>query len=192
MINGMGIVVVVLVVLIVATAAWYLQKSRRSGALKDQFGAEYERALRDSDSRREAEAELQRRADRVSQLNIQPLTSEDRERFANSWQVIQGRFVDDPEGSVADADALIGDVMQTRGYPVGDFEQRAADISVDHPDVVSNYREAHRLAALSARGAASTEDLRKSMVHYRSLFDDLLGEGQYASVGENNGRSMRA
>jgi hypothetical protein len=186
------ILIAVVAVLVIAGVLWYMQQSRRSHALKDQFGPEYDRTVRESDNRREAEAELQRRTDRVSQLEIRPLSSDDRGRFANDWQIVQGRFVDDPEGAVADADALVADVMQMRGYPVGDFEQRAADVSVDHPVVVSNYREAHRLATLSAQGKATTEDLRQSMVHYRALFDDLLGDGQYSSARGTDEQAMRA
>ncbi len=176
--------VIVAVVVVVAAFAifWYMQQKRKSDALRGQFGSEYERAVQSSDSRRAAETELERRQERVNQLDIRLLSPDDRGRFANSWQLVQTQFVDDPAGAVADADSLIGDVMLKRGYPVGDFEQRAADISVDHPDVVSNYREAHRLAQMSERGEASTEDLRKAMVHYRSLFNDLLGEQEYASA----------
>lgn len=181
------IVIAIIAAVVVVAAIWYFTQTRRSRDLREHFGPEYDRTVREAGTRREAEAELERRSERVSQLQIRPLSPTDRDQFAEQWRAVQTRFVDDPAGAVADADALIGEVMQLRGYPVGDFEQRAADISVDHPDVVSNYREAHRLATLSARGEASTEDLRRSMVHYRSLFDDLLGQPQYAPMQGTEG-----
>jgi len=186
------IVIAIIAAAVVIAAILYFTQTRRSRGLRKQFGPEYDRTVRESDTRREAEAELERRSERVSQLQIRPLSADDRDRFAGEWRAVQTRFVDDPAAAVADADALIGDVMQTRGYPVGDFEQRAADISVDHPDVVSNYREAHRLAMLNSRGEASTEDLRRSMVHYRSLFDDLLGEQLPTPVAGTDGETANA
>ena len=187
--TAVWVIIAVIVVAAVFAVVWYLQQKRKSDELRGRFGPEYERTVHASDSRREAESELARRQERVDRLDIRPLTAEDRGRFANSWQLVQTQFVDDPAGAVADADSLIGDVMLKRGYPVGDFEQRAADISVDHPTVVSNYRDAHRLAQLSERGEASTEDLRKAMVHYRSLFNDLLGEQEYANARDKELRA---
>jgi len=126
--------------------------------------------------RRHAEAVLDRRAERVEALHIRQLAPGDRARFIESWGRIQARFVDSPGSAIADADQLLGDVMSTRGYPVSDFEQRAADISVDHPLVLENYRAAHRSALLQTKGQAGTEELRQGMIHHRTLFEELVGE----------------
>jgi hypothetical protein len=174
--TGWVVLVVVVAIVVIAAALLYL-RSRRSKELKEQFGPEYDRTVQQVDGRREAEAELENRRKRVENLSIRPLSSADRTRFANAWQELQPRFVDDPKTAVVDADALVAQLMETRGYPVGDFEQRAADISVDHPEVVNNYREAHRLAGRNASGDATTEEQRRALVHYRKLFDELLGDG---------------
>jgi hypothetical protein len=148
---------------------------RRTGRLKGQFGPEYDRAVGAAESRREGEAELQARQERREELEIRPLSSASRTRYLEMWQRVQAQFVDDPRTAVASADSLIQSAMAERGYPVEDFDQRAADVSVDHPQVVEDYREGHRLAQASANGDDSTEDLRQAMRHYRSLFDDLVG-----------------
>jgi hypothetical protein len=131
--------------------------------------------LQQYQSPRTAEAELEDRRRRVEQLQIRPLPRNERERYEAAWYQVQGRFVDDPAGAMAQADLLVGEVMQARGYPMGDFETRAADISVDHPQVVENYRAAHAIALRTQGGQATTEELRQAMVHYRALFADLLG-----------------
>jgi len=171
------VVLIVIVAIVVVAAIWWYMRSRQSKELKEQFGPEYERTVAQADRRRDAEAELSERRKRVEQLNIRPLSAADRGRFSSAWQELQPRFVDDPKTAVVDADSLVGNLMETRGYPVADFEQRAADISVDHPDVVSNYREAHRLALRNASGDATTEEQRRALVHYRKLFDELLADG---------------
>jgi hypothetical protein len=163
---------VLLLVVIVAVAL----RSRRSTKLRDHFGPEYERAVHDTGGRRAAEAELKDRAKRVAAFAIVPLRPGDRERYVGAWRSVQSQFVDDPKRAVTSADSLLADVMAARGYPVGDFEQRAADLSVDHPVVVQNYRAAHGIALRHARGEASTEDLRQAMIHYRELFDDLVND----------------
>ena len=156
-------------------------RSRRTKRLRAQFGgAEYGRALAKGGSRRHGEAGLEGRNDRIESLHIQPLAPGDRARFAESWRSVQGRFVDSPGGAVTDADQLLRDVMSTRGYPVTDFEQRAADVSVDHPLVIDNYRKAHEIAVRQGLGHASTEDLRQAMIHFRTLFEDLAGEPEMA------------
>jgi|GEM_PF-393219 len=156
-------------------------RKRRTGRLRTQFGgAEYDRALKEDGSRRHAEAGLKERTQRVESLNIRPLAPGDRARFVESWSRVQARFVDGPGGAVTEADQLLRDVMSTRGYPVSDFEQRAADISVDHPLVMENYRTAHAIAVRQSQGQANTEDLRQAMIHYRTLFEDLLGEPEVA------------
>jgi hypothetical protein len=156
-------------------------RNRRTERLRTQFGgAEYGRAVKDGGSRQKAEEALDKRAERVERLHIRPLAPGDRARFIESWARVQSRFVDGPGGAVTEADQLLGDVMSTRGYPVSDFEQRAADISVDHPLVLDNYRAAHHSALLQTRGQASTEDLRQAMIHYRTLFEELVGEPEVA------------
>ena len=136
--------------------------------------------MKEGGSRQKAEAALDKRAERVERFHIRPLAPGDRARFIESWARVQARFVDGPGGAVTDADQLLGDVMSTRGYPVSDFEQRAADLSVDHPLVLENYRAAHETALRQSRGQASTEDLRQAMIHYRSLFEELVGEPEMA------------
>ena len=168
------IIIGVLVALAVVVIAFVLTRKRRTDELRGKFGPEYERLVRQHGDANSAERELDTRVERVKQLHIKPLSPEHRTRFAEAWRSDQARFVDDPKGAVVEADRLVADLMQVRGYPVGDFEQRAADVSVDHPHVVQNYRTAHDIAVREQRGDASTEDLRVAMVHYRALFEDLL------------------
>jgi hypothetical protein len=165
---GVGVVALCLLV------AWTALAARRRRGLQQTFGSEYDRTVADAPSRREAESELAERRKRREELEITPLDPEARERYQSDWRRAQERFVDDPPGAVAEADRLIQRVMRERGYPVHDFEQRATDLSVDHPEVVSNYRAAHGISVANERGKASTEDLRTAMVHYRSLFAELL------------------
>jgi len=170
----MIVLIVAVVLLTFGAVAWAAIAKRRSDRLRRQFGPEYGHTVETLGSRRRAEADLKSREKRVERLEIHLLSGVDHDRFAEKWRSTQALFVDDPASSVADAEGLVQDVMRARGYPVGDFDQRAADISVDHPGVVENYREARRLAHASERGQASTEDLRQAMVHYRALFEDLL------------------
>lgn len=179
----MWLVVAIAAVVIVALV-WMVLNRRRSDQLRQRFGPEYDHTLRTEGNARRAERELEARAKRVDALHIRPLAPQDATRFDANWRAVQARFVDDPKGAVTEADRLVGEVMTARGYPVGDFEQRVADISVDHPDVVMNYRAAREIALLHARGEASTEDLRQAMVHYRALFQDLLGARASAPAPE--------
>jgi len=153
--------------------AWVVTRRRRTELLQERFGPEYELIVRQIGTAR-AEADLLEREKRVEKLSLRELTSEERERFVTEWRAIQSRFVDAPEQAMSEADRLVDQLMQARGYPVADFEQRAADISVDHPRVVDNYRAARHIASRYQRGEATTEDLRKAILYYRSLFDDLL------------------
>ncbi len=172
-----AIVAAIAVLLVAGIAIWLLSRKRRTQRLQAQFGsAEYSRTLNADGSRRQAESSLEKRSERVKELHIRPLAPADRARFIDSWARIQARFVDGPGGAVTEADQLLGDVMSTRGYPMSDFEQRAADISVDYPLVLDNYRAAHQGALRQTRGQASTEDLRQAMIHYRTLFDELVAE----------------
>jgi hypothetical protein len=170
------IVLAAVVILIIAALAWlYVQKRRSTTAdLRQQFGPEYDRAVLAHGSERKAEAKLADREKRVEKLNIRDLDPIEHERFMKRWESVQSRFVDSPKGAVAEADDLVSSLMKTRGYPVSDFDQRAADISVDHPRVVENYRSAHEIALRVGKDAASTEDLRTAMIHYRSLFEELV------------------
>jgi hypothetical protein len=165
---------VLIALILVGAVAWFALSRRRSQQLRERFGPEYDRTIRSEGNVRKAEAALTARAKRVEALHIRPLSPSDATRFDTSWRAVQARFVDDPRGAVTEADRLVGELMNTRGYPVGDFEQRVADISVDHANVVMNYRAAREIAVLHAQGKASTEDLRQAMVHYRALFRDLL------------------
>jgi len=168
------VVVAIAIVAVVGVVAWQALARRRSSRLQERFGPEYNRLVNSADSKRDAESELHAREERRRRLDIQPLSEASRDRYLRDWQTVQAQFVDDPRGAVATADSLIQSVMAERGYPVEDFEQRTSDISVDHPRVVENYREGHRLAQASANGDESTEDLRQAMRHYRALFDELL------------------
>jgi hypothetical protein len=176
-----AIVIAVVVIAAVGIGILLFARKRRTARLRTQFGgAEYTRAVKEGGSQRRAEAALDKRSDRVEALHIRSLSSADRARFVDSWTRVQARFVDGPGGAVTDADQLLGDVMSTRGYPMSNFEQRAADISVDYPLVLENYRSAHEIAIRQTRGQASTEELRQAMIHYRTLFDELVSEPEMA------------
>jgi hypothetical protein len=169
------------VLLVAAIAIFFSIRKRKTERLRTQFGgAEYNRAVKEGGSQQKAEAVLVKRADRVESFHIQPLGPGDRTRFVESWRRVQARFVDGPGVALTEADQLLRDVMSTRGYPVSDFEQRAADISVDHPLVLEHYRSAHEIAVRQTQGQASTEDLRQAMIHYRALFEELVGEPELA------------
>jgi hypothetical protein len=170
------IVLAAVAILIVAVLIWlYMRKRRNTTAdLRKKFGPEYDRAVLVHGAGRKAEAKLEDREKRVDKLNIRELDPIEHERFLKRWESVQSRFVDSPKGAVTEADDLVCSLMKARGYPVSDFEQRAADISVDHPRVVENYRSAHEIALRVGKDAATTEDLRTAMIHYRSLFEELV------------------
>ncbi len=167
------IIVIAVVIVVVLAIALVLIRKQRTAKLRRHFGAEYDRAAREVGTQR-AESALLEREKRVEKFHLRELTAEERERFVTEWRVVQSRFVDDPEGAVSEADILVDRLMQLRGYPMSDFEQRAADISVSHPLVVDNYRAAHQIALRHRQGQANTEDLRNAMIYYRSLFEELL------------------
>jgi hypothetical protein len=187
----METVVIVAIVLIVAAIGLYVfmswRQKRRTESLRGQFGPEYDRALGDKGDRKSAESDLMARSDRRSKLEIRPLDPAARDRYLESWRDTQANFVDDPGRAIREADALIILVMRDRGYPIDDFEQRSADVSVDHPTVVENYRAAHAVSQANDRSEATTEDLRQAMVHYRELFRDLL-ETDDRVVGDHDER----
>lgn len=176
-----GLAVAVVLLIVVAVTLYVRKRKKTTAELRDRFGTEYELAVRQHGSERKAEAKLVDREARVEMLRIRDLDQTERERYSAQWQVVQSRFVDYPKGAVTEADELVCSLMQTRGYPVSDFEQRAADISVDHPRVVENYRSAHNIALRLGSGEASTEELRTAMIHYRSLFEDLV-QGQTPGI----------
>jgi hypothetical protein len=186
------IVIVVAAVLVVGAIVWSATRARRRRGLQERFGSEYDRTVADAPSRREAESELSEREKRHDELDIRPLDQSSRDRYASQWQNTQAAFVDDPETAVGDADRLIQQVMRERGYPVDDFEQRANDLSVDHPEVISNYRAAHGISVANERGKASTEDLRTAMVHYRALFSELLETGSAETTRSEPAETARS
>jgi len=177
------IAIVVVAVLVLAAVGWLVWQRRRSDALRSQYGPEYDRAVNQLGDKRRAETELVKRQERVEQLDIRPLSAAQRTDYTDRWRTVQAKFVDDPRGAVTDADGLVESVMKARGYPVTDFDQRAADLSVHHPRVVENYRAARDIALRHRRGEATTEDLRQAMVYYRALFQDLLEDREHAAAG---------
>ena len=168
------IVIIVAALLAIGFVAWTLGTKRRSERLQSRFGPEYERTMEKAESRKEAESELSGRMKHRQELEIQPVSPDSADRYTLEWRDVQARFVDQPNESVKDADRLVTRLMKERGYPTEDFEQRVADVSVDHPNVVDNYRGAHTVWLSNEQGKADTEDLRRAMVHYRSLFEELL------------------
>lgn len=175
--------IIIFAVLALAFIGWMYSRSRRtSEELHQRYGTEYERAEKEY-GKNQAEKMFEARERRVEQLNLQPLSPAQREQFANEWRSVQATFVSDPGKAVGDADRLLSEVMKTEGYPVEKFEERAADISVEHPDVVEKYREAHQIEQQHQPGKASTEDLRKAMIDYQALFESLVGSEKGRRAG---------
>ena len=169
------IIIAAIVVLgAVVVGAWFFYQKKQSNKLQERFGPEYDRTVNELGSRTKGETELKAREKRVERLEILPLARPEADRFTEAWRALQSRFVDNPKGVVVEAEQLVRELMEKRGYPMGDFERRAGDISVDHPDVVANYRSAQSIAVRDRQGTADTEELRKAVVHYRALFDELL------------------
>jgi hypothetical protein len=176
-VNTTYIVILVVLLMVITGAILGLVFSRRrhSEHLKDQFGPEYDHTVQSMGDEKKAQTELNERQKHVEALDIRPLSVSERERYLADWTAVQSKFVDDPGQAIVDADRLIIEVMQLRAYPVSDFEQRAADISVNYPDLVSNYRAAREIALKNKDNLADTEELRQAMVYYKSLFEELLG-----------------
>jgi hypothetical protein len=164
----------VVVLGLIAYSVWSFFQKKRSHGLKERFGPEYGRTVNQLGSQSKAESELNAREKRVASFNILPLEPAEAARFSAAWLALQSRFIDDPNGVLMQADRLVRELMGKRGYPVGDFEHRAADVSVDHPLVVEHFRAAQSIGIRNERGEADTEELRKAVVHYRALFDELL------------------
>jgi hypothetical protein len=169
------ITAIIIAVAALAVAVWALLQTQRTKHLRSKFGPEYDHVVDREGNRRRAEAELANRETRVKKLNIRDLAPQDQRRFADSWRREQANFVDNPGAAVSQADVLVMEVMAARGYPTNDFSTQVADLSVDHARVIGNYREAHQIADRSRGGQASTEDLRRAMICYRTLFEELLG-----------------
>jgi hypothetical protein len=170
------IILVVVVVIVVGLVAWLAQTQLRRKRLRERFGPEYERVVEEGDDRRTAERELADREKRHAELDIKPLSDTERKRFSTEWTLIQERFVDSPGNAVAEADRLVMVVMGERGYPTEGYQQQVSDLSVRHATTLDHYRTAHEIKSRNDEDRASTEDLREAMVHYRSLFEDLLGK----------------
>ncbi len=168
------ITAVVVLVIIGAIVGVVFARQRRTQKLQKQFGSEYDRTVQTLGGEKKAQTELNARQKHVESLNIHPLSVSERERYLVDWTAVQSKFVDEPGQAIVDADHLIMEVMQVRAYPVSDFDQRAADISVKYPALVSNYRAAREIALKNKQGQADTEELRQAMIYYRSLFEELL------------------
>jgi len=173
--------VLIIAALVVAGVIYHQQQSRRRHYLRERFGPEYDRLVAATGSSRTAERELEARAQRAAAFHIRALSAEERAGFSTRWQQVQAEFVDNPKASLSHADDLLGEVMGARGYPVQDFEQRAADLSVDHPVVVQHYHAAHGIALRHRKGETTTEDLRQAMIHYRALFQELVSDAAPAT-----------
>ena len=163
-------------VIVIAAILFLAARRQRSARLRSRFGPEYERTVDDVGDRHRAEQELRERQRRVAKFEIRPLSVSERNLFIERWRVIQAEFVDQPKQALAAADDLLTDVMRARGYPMEDFEQRSADLSVDHPSVVQHYRAGRDIAVRHRQGEADTEDLRQAMIHFRALFDELVAD----------------
>jgi hypothetical protein len=181
----MWIVIAVAVVAAIVVAVWIVAERRRTAQLRDRFGTEYDRAVMESGDRRAGESELSDRVRRHEDFDLRPLSAAAADRYAEEWRAVQATFVDAPGSALGRADRLITSVMQERGYPMEDFDRRSADLSVDHADVIDDYRAAHAISLANDRRQASTEDLRQAMVHYRALFERMLvtDSGTAADVG---------
>jgi hypothetical protein len=164
------------VVVIVALAAWFLYRNRRTAALRDHFGDEYDRTLDTAGGKAKAEAALKEREERVAKLDIRPLDERERVEFSREWRDVKAVFVDSPVEAVHHADRLLGTIMTARGYPMADFDRRYEDLTVDHGEVARHYREGHDIVLRHGRGQSTTEDLRQAMIHFEALFDDLVNE----------------
>jgi hypothetical protein len=174
------VVLLIFVIAAVVAIILILVNVQRSRKLRAKFGPEYQRAVQETGTVTRGEARLAKLEKRVDHYHIRTLSASERGTFLEAWKVVQARFVDDPEGSLTEADRLLGQIMSARGYPVSEFDQQAADLSVNHPYVVEHYRAGHEIAVRHSQGQASTEDLRQGMIHYRKLFDDLVGEAEVA------------
>jgi len=182
------LIVLIVAIAVAAVLAWAFLQKRRTDTLRRRFGPEYQRAIDEYGNRTRAEKALEQRAQRTEKYHVRALTPQEQQRFSEAWRRTQATFVDDPARAIGEADHIVGEVMRTRGYPMADFDRRTEDLSVDHPHVLRNYRAAHDIALAEQEGRASTEDLRRGMVHYRELFDELLELQPAESLERRNRR----
>lgn len=173
--NTTAEIAIVIAIVALVVAGWAVWQTQRSKRLRSKFGSEYDYAVQREGDRRKAEADLTRREEQVKRLHIRDLTHRERDEFSSAWREEQARFVEDPRKAVIEADALVTKVMTTRGYPTTDYETQAKYASVDHSRVIGNYREAHAIAERGRSMEVSTEELRRAMICYRTLFEDLVG-----------------
>jgi hypothetical protein len=181
--TAIWVIIAIAALAVIGALVWFAMTKRRSDQLREQFGPEYDRTVDEMEDRKAAESELLERRRRREEFDIRPLDPAVRTRFASRWNAVQARFVDEPTAAVAEADELVALVMRERGYPMDDFEQRAADVSVDHPQLVEDYRAAHGISARVRSNDATTEDMRQALIHYRALFAELLEEGDTSDIG---------
>jgi hypothetical protein len=172
--TSVAIIIIIAVLIAIAALAWTSSRRRRSQRLRSHFRPEYDHAVRELGNRTKAEDALATREKRMEKIDIHPLSLQERQRFAARWHDVQTRFVDDPRGAIRDADALVNETMRARGYPMGEFEMRTENISVDRPQVVRNYRATHTIAVRMEGGEADAEALRHALVYYRDLFEELV------------------
>lgn len=177
-------VIVVIAALAIFIATRMASSRKRTGRLKERFGPEYERTVREAGEQRAAEDELAARERKREKLDVLPLSPVARDKYVGGWKQVQSAFVDNPSRAVGDADRLVAEVMRERGYPMDEFDQRAADISVDHPKLVGNYRAAHDIYLSQEKGEISTEEQRQAFVHYRALFEELLATNHETTEGK--------
>ena len=168
-------IVLIVIVLLVIAAIWYATQTSRRKKLQTTFGPEYDRVVADTGNRADAEKELREREKRHAELELKPLSAESQATYSKAWEEVQIQFVDNPGEALATADSLTTKLIAERGYPTADYDDRLADLSVEHAQTLQHYRDAHAISLRSSNGEASTEDLRQALVHYRALFADLLG-----------------
>jgi len=184
--TGLIVLVIAAAILIIGLLAWLMTRRRRSAALQQHFGSEYERRLEERGDRKAVESELRDVSKRRRTLDVVPLSAAARDRYTEQWRVIQSRFVDQPDQAVTEADVVVAAVMRERGYPVDDFDDQIDMVAVDHPDVAENYRAAHSIHERNAERMASTDDLRQALIHYRSLFEGLLADASPSTPSTSN------
>lgn len=182
--TGNTIVLILVLLVIVVIAMLVLSRRQRSKRLQERFGPEYDRTIDEIGDQSQAEKELEKRLDHVKSLNIRPLTADEVNRYSLEWQDVQRQFVDEPLTALQKADLLIQEVMKVKGYPVDDFEQRAADISVDYPELVTDYRGMHQIAVKQGKDKPTTEDIRQAMIHGRALFENLIKQPSEEDVNQ--------
>jgi len=190
--SGGQVIVLIIVLLVIVAAALFAVRASQRKKLQSTFGPEYDRVVADTGSRADAEKELRERERRHAELQLKELSPESKAHYSAAWEETQIQFVDDPETAVATADDLVTRLIDERGYPTGDYDDRLANLSVEHARTLGHYRDAHEISTRSRNGEASTEDLRQALVHYRALFADLLGEEPVQTTTTTNTSTQTA